>query len=343
MKLTNRSFVLIVVFAATIGAVFLARGIFRGEIEALQYFSPVKFTSESSVLGGAQAKLSGASDKISGSAGSENNVNFPRKGYATLPSIKNYFPGLTDRELVSAVRKKLVSLEEAQAIKAAAILKNRTYTEMNRGLLPAANAGDADAMFELSDLLRSCGGLVANAAIYPEIRSAHSQQLTQCNSVTSDGYAESLRWLALAAREGSLSARARLLSLTGVGSEYANTLNNDPVLKGLLQQEILSSMHYFSELPDRNYIEAGWFIYSEGVFPKNDEYAAAYRLAGQSLRAWQFPNAFSTADHGQDVSLLFSNLSAAQQSAAIEQSIAILKRCCIGVPPALNYTKYRRP
>ena len=218
--------------------------------------------------------------------------------------------------------------------------KEKKLGQAYASLLAQAQTGDGDAMFELSNVMQVCTS--------PQWKASRDAALMspQCDTVPPNNEGEALRWLALAAREGHLLAKSRLLYLTS-GSEssasYLSLLTADPTLHGLLQQEILDSMRLFTEIPRGGYLEQAASIYSDGIVPKNPELAFAYRLAAYSLNNEKFPNASIVAFMGNDLTRAFNALTIEQQSNATSKAAEILKYCCSGLPPALDFAKHRKP
>lgn len=255
-------------------------------------------------------------------------------------SFNERFPPPHKRPIEELVGKEISQIEDKLFARVRELHANKQLGEAYRNLLPKAQAGNPDAMLELADVIALCDSPVWR-------NGKDSPRLRQCQGVPENSQAEALRWLALAAREGNLLAQNRLLYLSTGGPEatipYMVLLATDPVLNGLVQQEILDSLNLFTSIPRGGYLEVGNSVYTNGLVPKNAELAAAYSLASYSLQASKFPDAEITEYKGSYVVSVMDSISAAQQLAAIAKAGEILKRCCNGVVPAVNYVKYRKP
>ncbi len=207
-------------------------------------------------------------------------------------------------------------------------------------LLPLANGGDAEAMHDLADIIGVCDSPIWRSSKKGALMSP------QCDVVPKNAQAEAMRWMALAAKEGHLLAIHRHLYLTGgaeQAAKYAAVLATDPVLNGLVQEQLLASIQYFTQVPERGYLEQGREIYTNGLVPPNQVFAAAYQLADYSLQTSVWPVNDNTTRLGSALTPVFEGLSASQQSAAIAKAAEILKHCCNQLSPALDFAKHRKP
>jgi hypothetical protein len=286
----------------------------------------------------AQAKEVGTA--ILGSGGTSVNIN-KNAAVSLLPnkatSLLDRYP-LPHKYPVGMLVGMEISKAEDEFFKRRNMLfANQKLGDAYRIFLPGAQAGDADSMWELSNILRLCDA--------PDWRGGgDSPRLEQCKGVPENSHAEALRLRALAAREGNLVARNSMLYFNAEPSGYTAILAADPVLNSLVQQEILASLQFFTTIPESGYIQRGYNVYSDGVVPPNLGLAAAYTLASYSLQKSNFPEDTDSSIHKANfVAQAFDKISPSQHAYAIRKAQEILNICCGGIAPVTNFSKFRKP
>jgi hypothetical protein len=227
--------------------------------------------------------------------------------------------------------------EEEHSKRLRMLFDHQKLGDAYRIFLPGAQAGDADSMWELSQILVLCDA--------PGWRGEPgAPRLEQCKGVPENSQAEALRLLALSAREGNMQARRSMLYFSLEPAGYTPILAADPVLYGLVQQEILASLQYFTTVPVGGYIQRGYNVYSDGVVPPNLGLAAAYTLASYSLQKSNFPEDTDSSIHKANfVAQAFDKISPSQHAYAIRKAQEILNICCGGIAPVTNFSKFRKP
>ncbi len=254
----------------------------------------------------------------------------------TLPALKDRYPLPHQHPIDKLVGMEIYQLEETHLKRIRALFDHQKLGDAYRSLLHSTQSGDADALWELSRILVLCDA--------PGWRGGQdAPRLNQCKDVPENSQAESLRLLALSAREGNLQARRSMLYFSAEPAGYSVFLAADPVLNGLVQQEILASLQFFTSIPAGGYLQRGYSIYSDGVVPVNTDLAAAYSIAAYTLQASRFPNAESTAHIGGINAAIFNALREPQRLNALAKAAEILKICCDGIPPATTFPKSTKP